>query len=145
MSDVARDAHQEFWRPPLSEPTKSNLAEACPRCGSEFMVGAAFCHLCGSNRHQAEITHPGKWTRHLTLVKALEFSRIKDWFGLPLASLLCFLAGVACLIVAFGMVFVDWHDATDFEALQLWRIQWMMLACAAFLAGILLKRRKSLD
>jgi hypothetical protein len=35
------------------------------------------------------------------------------------------------------------QDFSDFEAIQLWRIQWMMAACAAFLAGILLKHRKS--
>jgi len=35
------------------------------------------------------------------------------------------------------------QDFTDFEAIQLWRIQWLMAACAAFLVGILLKSRKS--
>jgi hypothetical protein len=35
------------------------------------------------------------------------------------------------------------HDYSDFEAIQLWRIQWLMGACAAFLAGILLRNRKS--
>jgi hypothetical protein len=33
--------------------------------------------------------------------------------------------------------------SSDFEAIQLWRIQWLMAACAAFLAGILLKGRKT--
>jgi hypothetical protein len=41
------------------------------------------------------------------------------------------------------MGFMSVHDNTDFEAIQLWRIQWLMAACAAFLAGILLKGRQS--
>jgi hypothetical protein len=41
------------------------------------------------------------------------------------------------------MGFLSVRDNTDFEAVQLWRIQWLMAACAAFLAGILLKTRKA--
>jgi hypothetical protein len=47
--------------------------------------------------------------------------------------------------VALTMGFMSVHDYSDFEAIQLWRIQWLMSACAAFLAGILLKNRKSAD
>jgi hypothetical protein len=53
--------------------------------------------------------------------------------------------GVAFLIVALSMGLISVHDNTDFEAVQLWRIQWLMAACAAFLAGILLKTRKADD
>ena len=47
------------------------------------------------------------------------------------------------MIVALAMGLVTVHDISDFEAVQLWRIQWLMAACAAFLVGILLKNRKS--
>jgi len=146
MSDLVRDAQQEFWRPPLAKQSvEPVMAEACRRCGTEFMVGAAFCHICGLGRHRASATPSEGWTSHLGFLRVLEFGSIKKWFGLPFASLCAFLLGVAFLIVALSMGFMSVHDNTDFEAVQLWRIQWLMAACAAFLAGILLKTRKAED
>src|SRR5437763_7406585 len=143
MADVLREGHQEFWRPPLVQPVPDPaLAEACKRCGTEFMVGAAFCHICGANRHRAEAPS-ASWAKYLELHKVLDFSTVRSWFGLPLPSLLAFLAGIGFLIVALAMGLVTVHDISDFEAVQLWRIQWLMAACAAFLAGILLKSRRT--
>jgi hypothetical protein len=107
------------------------------------MVGAAFCHICGLGRHRSSATDTENFTKHLGFLRVLEFSSIKTWFGLPLGSLCAFLVGSGFLIVALTMGFMSVHDFTDFEAIQLWRIQWLMAACAAFLAGILLKNRKS--
>ena len=107
------------------------------------MVGAAFCHICGLGRHSSKAPQPSSWLRYLAPIGVLEFSRVKDWLGLPTASLCAFLIGGAFLIVALCMGFMTVHDFSDFEAIQLWRIQWLMSACAAFLAGILLKSRKS--
>ena len=48
------------------------------------------------------------------------------------------------MIVAVAVGFTDVKDnVSDFEAVQLWRIQWLMAACAAFLVGILFKSSKS--
>jgi ribosomal protein L37E len=144
MSETVRDANQEFWRPPLSQPqAAANLAEACRRCGTEFMVGAAFCHICGASRHRADLVPSRSWTKHLAFLRMLEFTSVKAWFGLPIPSLCAFLIGVGFLIVALSMGLVAVHDTSDFEAVQLWRIQWLMAACAAFLAGILVKGRKA--
>lgn len=145
MSEVIRDAHQEFWRPPQSQAlSAANLADTCHRCGTEFMVGAAFCHICGLNRHTQQSAPSGNWTKYLGFLRALEFSRMKDWLGLPLPALCAFIAGVAFMVAALAMGLVDVRDNTlDFEAVQLWRIEWLIAACAAFLAGVLLKNRKS--
>ena len=144
MADTVRDARQEFWRPPASQATASEMAEACQRCGTEFMVGAAFCHICGAGRHRSATPSPRNWTKHLEFLRAIELGKVKVWFGLPIPSLCAFLAGVAFLIVAVSVGFVDVHDnISDFEAVQLWRIEWLMAACAAFLVGILLKNQKS--
>jgi hypothetical protein len=143
MSDAVRDAHQEFWRPPLSQPTAAaNLAESCRRCGTEFMVGATFCHICGTGRHRTDLVPSHSWIKHLNFLRALEFTSVKEWFGLPLPTLCAFLLGVAFMIVALAMGLVSVHDNSDFQAVQLWRIQWLMVACACFLAGILLRSRK---
>ena len=144
MADILREAHQEFWRPPLSqiEPA-ADLAEACRRCGTEFMVGAAFCHICGSSRHRSTASTSRNWTKFLGGIRTLELGGIRTWLGLPLPSLCAFFVGIAFLIVALGIGLVTVRDVSDFEAVQLWRIQWLMAACAAFLVGILLKNQKS--
>jgi ribosomal protein L37E len=143
MADILRDAHQEFWRPPLNTAASVELAESCRRCGTEFMVGSAFCHICGASRHSSSAAS-ASWTRYLGFMRAIEFSRVRAWFGLPLPCLLSFLVGVAFLIVAISVSFIEVGDSlSGFEAIQLWRIQWLMAACAAFLVGILFKNSKS--
>jgi cytosine/uracil/thiamine/allantoin permease len=106
------------------------------------MVGAAFCHLCGTNRHRADAPPTQNWTKYFEPVRTLDFAKIRGWFGLPLPSLCAFLIGIVFLIIALTMGLMSVHDYSDFEAIQLWRIQWLMGTCAAFLAGILLKSRK---
>jgi hypothetical protein len=142
MSDLVHDVQHEFWRPPATPPA-AELADACRRCGTEFMVGAAFCHVCGTSRHRADAPPARNWMKYFEFVRALDFAGVKNWFGLPLPSLCAFLIGVGFVIVALTMGLMSVHDYSDFEAIQLWRIQWLMAACAAFLAGILLKSRKS--
>jgi hypothetical protein len=61
MSDVAQQTQQEFWRPPVPAVSSEvvvhevmpSMAEACPRCGSEFLLGSRFCHTCGVRRPEA--------------------------------------------------------------------------------------------
>ena len=142
MSDLVHNAQQEFWRPPVM-PTSQTLPDACRRCGTEFMVGAAFCHICGMGRHHLVSGGGASWIKHFSFLKALEFASVKEWFRLPLVPLGAFLIGTAFLVLALAQGFRSVQDFSDFEAIQLWRIQWLMAACAAFLAGILLKSRKS--
>ncbi len=144
MSDLVRNAQHEYWRPPLAQPAvEPDLAGACRRCGTEFMVGAAFCHICGQGRHRGSAAGARSWTSHLGILGALEFGNVKKWFGMPVAPLVAFLVGIAFVLVALTMGLYRVRDNTDFEAVQLWRIQWLMAACASFLAGILLKNRKA--
>ena len=146
MSDLVRDAQTEFWRPPLTQSVAEPvLAEACRRCGTEFMVGAAFCHICGLGRHRSSAAPSTSWTNNFQFLRAMEFGNVKRWFGLPIPSLCAFLVGSGFLVVALTVGLMSVHDYSDFEAIQLWRIQWLMAACAAFLAGILLKARKAED
>lgn len=61
MSDVAQQTQQDFWRPPVPVVSSEvivheaihTMAEACPRCGSEFLLGSRFCHTCGGHRPEA--------------------------------------------------------------------------------------------
>jgi hypothetical protein len=141
MSDVVHNAQRDFWRPPVGQQDAANpaMVEVCDGCGTEFMVGARFCHLCGASRqpHQVRAAGPG-WTRHL------EFQSIKRSLGLPMASLIAFFVGLGCLlgVVAVGLIYTVQNFA-DFQAIQLYRMQWLLGAVAAFVAGILLKRTGS--
>jgi hypothetical protein len=143
MSGVVNDTHQEFWRPPavISHDSSNSaalpaMAEACDGCGTEFMVGGRFCHVCGSSRQANSSAR--NWARYL------EFPTIKQAVGLSAASLIAFLMGMGCLLaaVAVGMIF-SVQTFNDFQAVQLFRLQWLLAAVAALLAGILLKQTGS--
>ena len=144
MSEVMHNEAQEFWHPPVipaGAPSQA-LAGACERCGTEFMVGARFCHVCGTSRlEKVSESAEHSWARVLELLRALEFQRIKEWFALSTASLIAFLIGVGCVLSAItvGLVY-SVQSLADFQAIQLWRIEWLLAALAAFVAGILLKR-----
>jgi hypothetical protein len=71
----------------------------------------------------------------------LEFHRIKERIGLPTAAMIAFLAGITCVLAAVLVGFIfSANTVLDWQAVQLWRIEWLLAAAAAFLAGILLKR-----
>jgi hypothetical protein len=137
MSDIVREAQHEFWRPPIAQAdaARPGMVEACDGCATEFMVGSLFCHVCGASRgaHPAMATH---WTVYL------EFHNLKRALGLSTASLVAFFAGMVCLVmagIAVGMIY-SVQTFNDFHALQLYRVQWLLGAIAAFAAGMLLKK-----
>jgi hypothetical protein len=137
MSDVVRDAQHEFWRPPVaaSQTARPGAAPVCEGCGAEFMVGSLFCHACGTSR-EAHPSNAARWTLYL------EFHNIKRTLGLSTAALIAFFAGIVCLVmaaVAVGMIY-SVQTFNDFHAVQLYRMQWLLGAIAAFVAGLLLKK-----
>jgi hypothetical protein len=81
--------------------------------------------------------------RYIGYLRVLEFQNLKDLLGLGTASLIAFVIGLGCLSAA---VLVGWlysvQNFADFQAIQFWRMQWILAAAAAFLAGILLKRSR---
>jgi hypothetical protein len=146
MSEVMPNTPREFWSPPVvqsGEQVEPPLAGACEDCGSEFMVGARFCHACGASRN-IEISVERGWARVWGFLSVLEFHAIKAWFGLPTATLIAFLIGVGCVLAAIAVgIIYSVQTLADFQAIQLWRIEWLLAALAAFVAGILLKRSES--
>jgi len=92
MSEVVQDTTQEFWRPPslaaadgvvAREPVREEavpaMAEVCPRCGTEFLLGSHFCHTCGGRRREAispsakadAAAMAGLWEQGVARVQAL--------------------------------------------------------------------------
>src|SRR5580704_10463973 len=138
MAEVIQDAQQEFWQSPsIVEPAAevavpaatAEMAEACADCGTEFMIGAKFCHTCGLRRPVAaaagtdaaviaslgarSIILVRSWSgivvaswRRISLpdwMQYLHFHRIKQWVGLPTAALIAFMIGLGCVAGAIGV------------------------------------------
>jgi rRNA maturation endonuclease Nob1 len=117
------------------------MVEVCDGCGTEFMVGARFCHVCGSARQAQVSAATSNWMRALEILGRFEFQNVRRWLGLSMASLVAFFVGLGCLlaVVAVGVVY-SVQNLADFQALQSYRMQWLLAAVAAFVAGILLKK-----
>jgi hypothetical protein len=141
-------------------------AQACADCGTEFMIGSKFCHACGLRRPMVAIAGndaaviAGLWTRSVAWLGAaaelvasswrkttfprwlqyLHFHEIKRCVGLPTASLIAFMIGLGCVAGAIGVsLFYKASNLAEFQAIQMWRVEWLLAATASFVAGILLK------
>jgi hypothetical protein len=148
------------------------LAEACAECSTEFMIGARFCHTCGRRRpaKTASILNAaataGLWNRTAGQLQAwgnsaagswrrisfpnwlhyLHFHEIKRTVGLPTAALIAFIIGLGCVVGAIGVsLFYRASNLAEFQAIQMWRIEWLLAATASFVAGILLKKPPDTD
>lgn len=148
-----------------------DMAEACGNCGTEYMIGARFCHACGSRRPKIVhrdahaglavfwkhgIARAGSWVVSATAalrkisfpdwLRYLHFHEIKRWVGLPTASLIAFIIGLGCVAGAIGVsLFYKASNLAEFQAIQMWRIEWLLAATASFVAGILLKKPSDSD
>jgi ribosomal protein L37E len=131
------DDQSEFWRPPLEtrhEAVPTVQTESCARCGSEFVAGSHFCHVCGAKRNPQVVARSFQWARFL------DVHRMQERLGLPLVSVLALFVGVICALAAVGTGLI--YTATtvlDWQAVQIWRVEWLLAAIVAFLAGILLR------
>ncbi len=179
MSEVVQETHQEFWRAPspvvadevVVREAVPVMAEACSRCGSEFLLGSRFCHSCGGRRREAvtaeahadaaEFAH--LWKQAVSRVQAsvgsipwskisvpswlryLHFHEIKSRIGLSTASLIAFVAGVGCIAGALLVGLLTAKTFVDWQAIQFYRAEWLLAATASFVAGILLKKSSHRD
>lgn len=179
MAEVVHNTQHEFWRSPTvlgplveSAPPAQALTEACAECGSEFMIGARFCHTCGLRRPVLEQSGLPEvatdaalmarlWVRNVAWTRSransvaaawrkisfpdwlryLHFHEIQRFVGLPTASLIAFIIGLGCVAGAISVgLFYRASNLAEFQAIQLWRIEWLLGATASFVAGILLKK-----
>lgn len=148
MSEVVPDVQREFWRPPAVRPPAialaavvPTLADRCSGCSAEFVAGSRFCYLCGAARAvQTDLSAKTAGSNPASFFRALSFQNVKHSLGLPLASLIAFLIGIGCVLSAMlvGVVYSD-ETTGAFQAVQLWRMEWLLGAAVALAAGILLK------
>jgi hypothetical protein len=105
-------------------------------CGTEFIVSSLYCHACGASRPDL-----GAGARTLEIPGLAELLAIGERLGLTTPALIAFLLGVLCVVGALAVsVFFSARTVLDWQAIQLWRIEWLLAAVAAFVAGCLLKR-----
>jgi len=117
---------------------RSDMVEACDRCGTEFLVDSRFCHTCGAGRAGLHTTPLSRLKEQIVQAGLLDLG---ETLGLTAAPLLAFAVGVICLIAALGVGLIfNARTLTDWQAVQLWRIEWLLAAVAAFVAGCLLKK-----
>jgi hypothetical protein len=110
---------------------------SCHRCGTEFIVSSLYCHACGAGR--PELRASG--ARALQVSALAELASLGERLGLTTPTLIAFLVGVLCVAGALTVsVFFSVRTALDWQAIQLWRIEWLLAAVAAFVAGCLLKK-----
>jgi hypothetical protein len=174
MSEVAQGTEQEFWRPPtlaIAEAVAApqaipTMAETCPGCGTEFLLGSRFCHSCGRRRPEAisgtaradAADMAGLWELAVARTKSvagrvhwnripfpswlryLHFHEIQSRVGLPTASLIAFILGLGCVAGALLVGLLTARTLVDWQAIQFYRAEWLLAATAAFVAGILLKK-----
>jgi zinc ribbon protein len=179
MSEVAQSTQQEFWRPPshqleqeaLVRQSAPVMAESCPRCGTEYLLGSRFCHSCGGRRPEAVSSAAqadaaalaGLWERGMYRVHSffagfswskikfpswlgyLHFHEIKRRLGLSTGALISFAIGMVCVAGALLVGLESVQKFVDWQAIQLYRMEWLMGATASFVLGILLKKNPSDD
>lgn len=141
MSEVIPEAQREFWRPPVMRQAAAvvpGTTNVCAGCSAEFMVGSRFCHICGVARGtQAQ---NGFWAHILEFLHVVEFQDLKHWLGLGTPSLIAFLVGVFCFLAAILVGVVSGvRNFEDFQVVQYWRMEWLLAAIVALVAGVLLK------
>lgn len=136
------EERQEFWKPVVTQRQENEASttaaeQICQNCGSDYVMGSRFCHICGADRHiNLADTKPiglGAW---------FDFVGLRDALGQSTSSLIALILGCACLIAAAVTGFL--FNATtllDWQAVQLWRIEWLLAASAMFVAGVLLKKK----
>ena len=146
MLQSARRASQEYWRP--ADPKTARIAGPilaeglCPDCGEEYAAGARFCHICGHGRDRLPVAPSGP----MSFADFFDVTMLRKRCGLSAVCMVFFILGILCLVIAASVgIFYKSETLVQWQALQFWRIEWLLGAAAALLAGILLKKWEAIS
>ena len=136
MSEAVPDLHPGYWARSSQAlaPMPATQATTCKTCSAEFLIGAQYCHACGAER--------GSLARESGVrIQLLNWTWVEEMLGLSRLSLVAGVLGTLCLVVAVAVGFL-FRAVTlaDWQAIQVWRIEWILGAMAFLLLGILLKK-----
>jgi len=138
-------AHAEFWRPPVEDRNLELAARTvvCGHCQSEFVMGARYCHVCGADRNPVPKSSSFDWAAMRSYLRLQVISRA---LGINVPSLLAFFVAVICGIAALVVgAFYQVETVADWQAIQIWRLEWLLATIACLLIGILLKTRSAAE
>lgn len=143
MADMKRESAEEYWRPapstgsafPTHSPRVREDEASCVLCSTPYAIGARFCHFCGLSRESAqEKQHPFK--------HRFDLAALRTRFDLSTASLVL---GLAAILFAIATVMVGWVYNTstlaEWQAVQTWRVEWLLATLVALLAAVLFKTK----
>jgi len=137
MQDTVREieTRQEFWRPAQEQlqaaPTSVPM---CAKCGADYVIGSRFCHVCGAGRDERARSSAGFAEKFAMIV------RVPEALNLSVASTVLFSLGIFCAIAGIAVGFIySAQTLVDWQAVQVWRIEWMLGSLIAFVAALLLK------
>lgn len=132
---------QEFWKPvaaPRAERVITQVQEqTCASCGTDYVLGSRFCHVCGADR-QVNLSDAAVAANRQSFM----MTSLREALGQSTAALVSFILGLGCVIAAIvtGFIFTA-NNLLDWQAIQIWRIEWLLGAVALFVAGLLLKKK----
>lgn len=75
----------------------------------------------------------------------LHYHEIQRRLRLPAASLIAFVIGIGCIAGALLVGLLTAKTLVDWQAIQFYRVEWLLAATASFVAGILLKNPSNRD
>ncbi len=141
MADITRGPSHEYWRPAPSADSSFRAGpipaneKYCAICGTPYAIAAHFCHSCGVSREDA-------LQKRNPLKDWLDWDAARARLGLSTTSLVCVLAA-AIFAVASVMTGLVYNTSTiaEWQAVQTWRIEWLLATVAALLAAMLFKHK----
>ena len=143
MASPAGSTSQEYWRP--SNPDVARLIPQvrgiCWRCGMDYSPGTRYCSFCGGAREALS----AEAYAHSPAIRSREKAR--ETLAWACLSPACCLAAALVFALAAVLTGVVYQQSTwvDWQAVQTWRMEWLLGAIVALLAGILLKKKQLLD
>jgi len=145
MQETIREieGRQEFWRPAQEQLYANTVAppQACSECGADYVLGSRFCHVCGAGRDESTRETSSNLRDKMAFV-----TRVPQALSLSLASTVLFAIGAFCALAAIVVGFI--YSATtlvDWQAVQIWKMEWMLGSIIAMLAALLLKNSGRAD
>src|SRR5262249_43401281 len=124
----------EFWKHTgathAEDESQERAPAVCQRCGASCVPDSRFCHVCGGERESDRVVHNPAYVRAAVHI-ATYFGSLRDALGQTTASMTALLGGCSCLAAAVVTGF--FFSATtllDWQAVQLWRIEWLLAAIA---------------
>jgi|SRR5579862_5362620 len=142
MPQAAGPSSQEYWRPSNPEVARviPSIRGICWQCGMDYSAGARFCHVCGGARERRS---SGVATLQPEPVARRDaaFITLYQRLGLSKACLACLAVGLLFVLAALmtGVIYKV-ETFADWQAVQTWRIEWLLASAVTLLTGILLKK-----